>query len=151
VKLDATKIISLLILSTLALNLSTAYAHDPYAPEYWPTTFPVGQVDENFNELTADEWFIFIGLTVSVCLMISLPKLFDGENVNLPRSTFLTPVRCNDGRMAPSNAFDQRMWGSGLSGDARISDNTPVGGVGLHPLRSNFQGEICLRLTFPIG
>jgi hypothetical protein len=36
VKLDATKIISVLVLSTLALNLSTAYAHDPYAPEYWP-------------------------------------------------------------------------------------------------------------------
>jgi hypothetical protein len=121
VKLDATKIISVLVLSTLALNLGTAYAHDPYAPEYWPTHFPVGQVDENFNELTADEWFIFIGLTVSVCLMIALPKIFDGEMLKFSHNSLV------DGR----SKFEPRMLTKQIS--------------------STSQGEICLRLTISIG
>jgi hypothetical protein len=123
VKLDATKIISVLILSTFVLNLGTAYAHDPMAPEYWPTTFPVGQVYENFNELTADEWFVFIGLTVSVCLLISLPKLFDGEYDKSVSTIMSRGLRVACGGWPKTR----------------------------HTTLYNNQGEICLRLTFPIG
>jgi hypothetical protein len=54
-------------------------AHDPMAPEYWPTTFPVGQVDENLNGTSTGEWFAWIGAGASLALFILLPKLFDGE------------------------------------------------------------------------
>ena len=84
--------ISVLILSTFVLNLGTAYAHDPDSPEWippiqYPVTWGEG-VEENLNGVTVDEWFMVVGLTVSVCLMIALPKLFDGENVNYFHKTF---------------------------------------------------------------
>jgi len=76
-------IVLFILIWILAGLYSRAFAHDPDQPEYWPRNIDWAEVnaglDENFNTLSESDVFIFLGLTISVCLLIALPQIFNGE------------------------------------------------------------------------